>query len=75
MAAPDYSWCSSPTISRSTAWAVIIHYARRILIENGPADAVNVLHLDAAERGGGPQRRLRCLADDDGHRLRIACWR
>lgn len=32
---------------RSTPAALIIRYARRMLIENGLADAVNFLHLDA----------------------------
>jgi hypothetical protein len=32
---------------RSTSSALIIRYARRMLIENGLADAVNFLHLDA----------------------------
>ncbi len=32
---------------RATPSALIIRYARRMLIENGFADAVNVLHLDA----------------------------
>jgi hypothetical protein len=32
---------------RSTASALILRYARRMLIENGLADAVNFLHLDA----------------------------
>ena len=53
---------------RATPSALIIRYARRMLIENGLADAVNFLHLDALSSAVALECQLRCLADHDRDR-------